>query len=147
MYDLARGLHILAVIAWMAGLLYLPRIYVYYVRPQSTEAVRETLGLMAHKLLKLIMNPSMIIAWLLGLWLIHLNVSARGIDYLWQGFMIIKLFGVIFLTSYHMFLALRLKKLKKGEDIGSEKLWRYVNEVPAVLAIIIVLAVTTEFIF
>lgn len=145
MYDLARGLHILAVIAWMAGLLYLPRLFIYHIKHKDTPAVTDVFKVMERNLLRIIMNPAMIVAWILGSWLIHLNIKLWGLHFLWQPWFIVKMIGILGVTGYHHFLALRFKKLLRDEDIGSESLWRKLNEIPFVLAIIMVLAVTTQF--
>jgi putative membrane protein len=143
-YDLIRGLHILAVIAWMAGLLYLPRIFIYHIQNKDTPAVTDVFKVMERKLLRFIMNPAMIVAWLFGLCLIYIRFSGHWIGLL-GGWIIVKLLGVVAMTGYHMFLANRFKKLERGEDIGTETFWRMTNELPFVLAIIMVLSVTLEY--
>jgi protoporphyrinogen IX oxidase len=146
LYDLVRGLHILAVIAWMAGLLYLPRLFVYHTKHHTESAVVEVFRVMERNLLRLIMNPAMIATWVLGVGLVYLNIHDRyGWRFLWMPWVMVKLFGVVLLTGYHHFLALRFKTLMRGEDAGSEVFWRRINEVPFVLAIIMVLAVSLEF--
>ncbi|MGA9660024.1 MAG: CopD family protein [Asticcacaulis sp.] len=143
-YDLVRGLHILAVIAWMAGLLYLPRLFIYHIKHGHEEAVTSVFKVMERNLLKLIMNPAMIAAWVFGLTLIWLRFHLH-----WEGLLgtwiIVKLLGVVAMTGYHQFLAVRFKKLQRGEAIGSESFWRKMNEVPFVLAIIMVLSVVLEY--
>jgi len=143
-YDLVRGLHILAVIAWMAGMLYLPRLFVYHIQNRNTEAVTGVFRVMERKLLRLIMNPAMIAAWTFGLWLIWLRFHLHWVGLL-GAWIIVKLLGVVAMTGYHHFLAARFKKLDRGEDIGTEKFWRMINEAPFVLAIIMVLSVTLEY--
>lgn len=147
MYDLARGLHIVAVMAWMAGLLYLPRLFIYHIKHKDVAELPAIFGVMQRNLLRIIMNPAMIIAWIIGSYLIYFNVSARGLSFLWQSWFITKMVGIIIITGYHHFLAVRFKRLQKGEDIGTEGFWRKINEVPFIVAIIMVLAVTTEFQF
>lgn len=145
-YDLARGLHILAVIAWMAGLLYLPRLFAYHTRATPGSEMDETFATMERKLLKIIMNPAMIAAWVFGGWLIWLDGSQiRGWDFLWKPWMIAKLAGVIFLTGWHHYLMAARKRFERHENQKSEKFWRMVNELPFLAAIVMVLAVTTEF--
>lgn len=145
-YDLLRGLHILAVIAWMAGLLYLPRLFIYHIKNIDKPQVTEVFSVMERNLLRIIMNPAMIVAWILGCLLIWLNVTERfGSTFYHQPWFIVKILGVIAITGYHHFLAVRFKKLQRGEAIGSEGFWRKINEIPFVLAIIMVLAVTVEF--
>lgn len=144
-YDLFRALHILSVIAWMAALLYLPRLFVNHLANRDKPQVVEVLSGMETRLAKFIMNPAMIAAWVFGSGLIYIDIEARGTPFLTQVWFLTKIAGVIALTGYHHFLMVRMNKLQRGADIGSEKMWRMLNEVPFVLAIIIVLAATLEF--
>ncbi len=143
-YDLVRGLHILAVIAWMAGMLYLPRLFIYHIQNRDKPVVTDVFKVMEKKLLRLIMNPAMVVAWIFGLTLIWLRFHVHWVGLL-GAWIIVKLLGVVAMTGYHHFLAVRFKKLERGEDIGTEKFWRMINEVPFVLAIIMVLSVTLEY--
>jgi len=143
-YDLVRGLHILAVIAWMAGLLYLPRLFIYHIQNKDKPVVTDVFRVMERKLIRLIMNPAMIVAWVFGLTLIYLRFSSHWTGLL-SAWIIVKLLGVFAMTGYHHFLASSFKKLEKGEDIGTERFWRITNELPFVLAIIMVLSVTLEY--
>ncbi len=145
-YDLFRGLHILAVIAWMAGLLYLPRLFIYHIKHTEVSAVTDVFKVMERNLLRVIMNPAMIAAWVFGACLIYIDIHDRwGVGFLSKPWVVVKLAGVVALTAYHMFLANRFKKLEAGEPIGSESFWRKINEIPFVLAIIMVLSVTLEY--
>jgi putative membrane protein len=144
-YNLLRGLHILAVIAWMAGLLYLPRLFAYHVKAQRGSEMDQTFQTMEAKLLAIIMNPAMIIAWLLGLCLIAADGVTRGWPFLQEPWMLAKLAGVVFLTGWHMYLAGSRKRLAAGTNQRSEKFWRMTNELPFLAAIVMVIAVTTEF--
>jgi protoporphyrinogen IX oxidase len=143
-YDLARGLHIVAVIAWMAGLLYLPRLFVYHVKHSAEPAVTSVFAVMERNLLRIIMNPAMIAAWVFGLWLLYLRFSGDWSVALKQPWLHVKLLGVVVLTGYHHFLAAKFKKLQRGESIGTEKFWRMINEVPILLALVMVVSVTLE---
>ncbi len=143
-YDLVRGLHILAVIAWMAGLLYLPRLFIYHIKNADTPAVTSVFNVMERNLLRMIMNPAMIAAYVFGLTLIWLRFHEHWASLL-STWILVKLTGVVLLTGYHHFLAARFKKLQRGEPIGTESFWRKMNEVPFVLAIIMVLSVTLEY--
>lgn len=149
LYDLARGLHILAVIAWMAGLLFLPRLYAYDVEqagkpePLRTE-MQALLRLWQTRMLRIILNPAMILAWLFGLWLIHLDVQMRGASFLAEPWMIVKLVGVLLLSGWHGFLSAEKKRIAAGTSRKTGKFWRMTNEVPFVLAIVMVLSVTLE---
>jgi putative membrane protein len=146
-YDLLRGLHILAVIAWMAGMLYLPRLFAYH-----TETAPAGSEFDAHfqvweaKLLRIIINPAMTLTWIFGLALIWYNgTELRGWSFLTQPWMIVKLVVVTLLSGWHGFLAGARKKFARGERPKSAKFWRMTNEIPFVIAIVAVLAVTLEF--
>lgn len=146
-YDLLRGLHIIAVIAWMAGMLYLPRLYVYHTRAPAGSEMDETFKEMERKLLRIIINPAMIATWLFGLLLIGANTGLRGGDWTWLGqpWMVVKLVSVILMSGWHGFLAGARRKFEAGANTRSEKFWRMSNELPFLLAIVIVLSVTTQF--
>ncbi len=144
-YDGVRGLHILAVIAWMAGLLYLPRLFVYHIQNAAKPEVTSVFQVMERNLLRIIMNPAMVVAWIFGLTLLYLRFHTDWSVALRQPWLHVKLLGVVLLTGYHHFLSARFKKLQRGEDIGSEKLWRKLNEVPFLLAIVMVMSVTLEY--
>jgi putative membrane protein len=139
-YDLLRGLHIIAVIAWMAGMLYLPRLYVYHTKAIPGGELDGALQVMEVKLLRIIINPAMILTWLFGL-----SLMAARPDVLAQPWMWVKLAGVLFLSGWHGFLAGARKKFVAGTNTRSEKFWRMTNELPFLAAIVMVLAVTTEF--
>ena len=148
-YDLARGLHILAVIAWMAGMLCLPRLYAYdaeqNAKPEPLRGeMQALLRTWQTRLLRIIVNPAMVLAWGFGLWLIHIDVRARGWTFLAEPWMMTKLAGVILLSGWHGFLAGQRRKIAAGTSKYSGRFWRMTNEVPFVLAIIMVLSVTTE---
>lgn len=148
-YDLVRGLHILAVIAWMAGMLFLPRLYAYH-----TETAPPGSEFDAHfqvweaKVLRIILNPSMILAFGFGLVLIWIDGTQRlGWGFLTEPWMIVKLTGVVFLGWWHGYLARARKGFVAGRRDKSAKFWRMTNELPFVAAIFMVLAVTLEFRF
>jgi len=144
-YDLWRGLHIIAVIAWMAGLLYLPRLFAYHTRATPGSEMAETFGTMEAKLLRIIMNPAQGLAFLFGGILIYVDGSVRGWAFLHQPWMIAKIAGIVFLTWWHHYLATSRKRLAAGTSTKSEKFWRATNELPFLAAIVMVIAVTTEF--
>ncbi|QYF86721.1 CopD family protein [Brevundimonas sp. PAMC22021] len=151
-YDLARGLHILAVIAWMAGLLFLPRLYAYdaeqAAKPEPLRGeMQALLRTWQTRLLRIIVNPAMILAWGFGLWLIHLDTVARGAAFLLEPWMLTKLAGVLLLSGWHGFLAGQRRKIAAGASRYSSRFWRMTNEVPFLLAIVMVLSVTTEWRF
>ena len=152
LYDLARGLHILAVIAWMAGLLFLPRLYAYdaeqadRAEPLKSE-MRTLLRLWQGRMLKIILHPAMGLSLIFGLWLIHLDVQMRGAAFLAEPWMVAKLIGVVLLLGWHFYLVAERKKILAGTSVRTSKFWRMTNEVPFVLAIVMVLSVTTEWTF
>ena len=147
-FDLIRGLHILAVIAWMAGLLYLPRLFVYHTRAAPGSEMDETFKVMERRLLLGIMTPAMIAAWILGLMMLDiLTDHFRHPDVLLQPWLVTKLAGVVFQTGWHHFLSANRKKFARGANVRSEKFWRMANELPFVAAIIMVIAATTKFVF
>jgi putative membrane protein len=144
-FNLVRGLHILSVIAFMAGMLYLPRLFVYHVRATPGSEMDETFKVMERKLLKLIINPASIATAVFGLGLILADSQIRGWDFLAQPWMITKLVALVGLYGWHGFLSASRRKFETGQNTRSEKFWRATNEIPFVLAIIIVISVTTKF--
>ena len=142
-YDLLRGLHILAVIAWMAGLLYLPRLFAYHAKATRGSEMDATFQTMEAKLLRIIMNPAMIAAWLFGVLLIV--ARWQGWAFLAEPWMHAKLAGVLFLTGWHHYLAVARKRFVEGANTRSERFWRMTNELPFLAAIVMVIAVTTEY--
>jgi putative membrane protein len=147
-YDLLRGLHILAVIAWMAGLLYLPRLFAYHTRTERGSEMDLTFQTMEVKLFRIIMNPAMVAAWVFGLGLIWVRSGGlHDASFLHTPWMITKIVGIVFLTWWHHFLGRGRKRFAAGTNTRSEKFWRAVNELPFLAAIVMVIAVTTEFRF
>jgi len=151
-YDVARGLHILAVIAWMAGLLFLPRLYAYDAeQAQKPEPLRSEMRTLLRtwqgRLLKIILNPAMSLAWVFGLWLIHIDVSARGWGFLAEPWMLTKLLGVVLLSGWHGYLSAERRRIMAGTSVRTSRFWRMTNEIPFLLAIVMVLSVTTEWTF
>ncbi|WP_371396572.1 protoporphyrinogen oxidase HemJ [Fretibacter rubidus] len=137
MFDLylwVKAAHLCAVIFWMAGLLYLPRLYVYHSASKPGGELEAKMIEAAEKLMRIIMNPAMIVAFLLGLVLIGYNIETlKNSAWLW-----IKLVLVFFLMGYHGFLSKMRKRFKAGQRPKSEKFFRMINEIPAVATIIIV---------
>jgi putative membrane protein len=134
-YQSLRAVHLLAVIAWMAGLLYLPRLFVYHsMAPVGGEA-DQTLTVMERRLLRGIMNPSLVVVWLLGLGLI---VSRGGWEFLATPWMLVKFVAVVGVTGLHMVYAAWRKRFERGERPFTHVFYRWVNEAPFVLAIVAV---------
>ncbi len=139
--NLLKGLHILAVIAWMAGLMYLPRLFAYHSRAGIGTEMDETFKVMEAKLLRIIMTPAMVAVLMLG----GVLVWREGVHILSTPWMIAKLCGVAFLAAWHVFLAASRKALAAGRREHSERFWKMTNELPFLAAILIVLSVTTKF--
>ena len=152
MFDIVRGLHILAVIAWMAGLLFLPRLYAYdaeqadKAEPLRSE-MRGLLRVWQTRLMKIILRPAMVLSWIFGVWMIVLHVQGQGWPFFAQPWMIAKLAGVAALTVWHEYLGIELKRVQAGISTRSGKFWRMTNEIPFVIAVVMVLSVTTEWTF
>ena len=136
-YLLLKSLHLIAVISWMAGLLYLPRIFVYHVENYEKKEVTNIFEVMERRLYNFIMRPAMVLTWLFGLLLIHLN----GIDSFSNLWLQIKFALVIILTGYHEYLGKCLRSLKDRTNNKTAKFFRIINEIPTILLILIVFIV------
>ena len=136
-YLFFKSLHLISVISWMAGLLYLPRIFVYHAQNNSEPIISEVFKIMEKKLFFYIMTPAMILSWLFGLLLIH----EIGFEQLGQTWMILKLVFVVLLTIYHFFLGSILNQFKLNLNEYSHKFFRYINEIPTILLILIIFVV------
>ena len=136
-YLLFKSLHLISVISWMAGLLYLQRIFVYHAQNNSEPIISEVFKVMEKKLFFYIMTPAMILSWLFGLLLIH----EIGFEQLGQTWMILKLVFVILLTIYHFYLGSILNQFKLNLNEHSHKFFRYINEIPTILLILIIFVV------
>ena len=136
-YLLFKSLHLIAVISWMAGLLYLPRIFVYHVENSEKKETIEIFEVMEKRLYFYIMRPAMILSWFFGIILIYIS----GIDIFSQLWMHIKLSLVIILTIYHEYLGICLKSLKLKTNKKSSKFFRIINEVPTIILILIIFIV------
>ena len=136
-YLLFKSLHLIAVISWMAGLLYLPRIYVYHAENSSVANISEIFKTMERKLYFYIMTPAMVLSWLFGLLLVH----EIGFEKLGQIWMILKLLFVVILTIYHFYLGRILGQFKLDLNKHSHKFYRIINEIPTLLLILIIFVV------
>ena len=137
-YEIAKALHVIAVISWMAGLLYLPRLYVYHTSAEKGSDLDQTLQTMERKLLRYIMNPAMFIVWGLGIWLIFITgYGGPGTG----GWMHAKILLVLFMSGAHGMMASYRRKFEEGINVKSAKFFRIFNEVPTVLMIGIVFLV------
>ena len=136
-YLLFKSLHLISVISWMAGLLYLPRIFVYHAEKINEKNVSETFKIMERRLMNFIMTPAMILSWFFGILLILVNAdSIYGSLYLSM-----KLILVILLTAYHFFLMICVWNFKKNQNSHSAKFYRFINEIPTILLIAIVFVI------
>jgi putative membrane protein len=136
-YLLFKSLHLIAVVSWMAGLLYLPRIFVYHVENKEKKEATDIFEIMEKRLFFYIMRPAMIFTWIFGLILIYLN----GIEIFSQLWMQIKLVLVILLSAYNGYLGKCLESLKNNSNTRSSKFFRIINEVPTIMLILIVFLV------
>ena len=136
-YLLFKSLHLISVISWMAGLLYLPRIFVYHAQNNDEIQITEVFKVMERKLYLYIMTPAMILSWIFGLLLIH----SIGFQQLGQTWMVLKIVFVLFLTVYHFYLGNILNQFKVDQNNRSHKFYRFINEIPTVLLILIVFVV------
>ena len=139
-YLLFKSIHLIAVISWMAGLLYLPRIFVYHsdaVKNKKSEDLMSTFKVMERRLFVYIMNPAMIVSWIFGVLLIH-TIGINNIVFLWLQ---LKLIFVLVLTIYHFFLFYCLRNFAQNNNSFSSKFYRIINEIPTILLIVIILAV------
>ncbi len=141
-YPWIKAVHIMAVIAWMAGLFYLPRLYVYHVEQAWQQTgVRGLFETMEDRLLRVIMNPAMIASWAMGL----LLVAVPGLvdwSMIWPW---VKAAGVAGMTWFHIWLARQRRRLIDGDDVLTGRGYRMMNEVPTVLMVLIVLSVVVKF--
>ncbi len=136
-YLLFKSLHLISVISWMAGLLYLPRIFVYHAENSDDKKISDVFKTMEKKLYFYIMTPAMILSWIFGLLLIH----SIGFQQLGQTWMVLKIIFVIFLSLYHFYLGKILKQFKFDQNTHSHKFYRLINEIPTILLILIVFVV------
>ena len=138
-YEWLRALHIIAIIAWMAGLLYLPRLYVYHTGAEAGSELSETLKIMERRLLRFIMNPAMIASWVLGLLLLYANPALLS-----EGWMHTKLLAVVLLSGAHGVMSKHRRLFDQDKNIKSARYFRIFNEVPTVLMIVIVIMAVVQ---
>ena len=136
-YLLFKSLHLIAVVSWLAGLLYLPRIFVYHVENFENKKTTEIFEIMEKRLFNYIMRPAMILSWFFGLILISI-IGIESLSFLWVQ---IKFILVILLTFYNEYLGKCAKSLKLGENQKTAKFYRIINEIPTALLILIVFIV------
>ena len=140
-YPWIKSIHIMSVIAWMAGLFYLPRLFVHHVEQAKSDEMVTTFQMMELKLFRVIMNPAMISTWIFGLCLVFTpGIVDWSMVWPWT-----KAGAVLAMTWFHHWLALRRKDLEKGTNQVSGRQYRMMNEVPTLLMIVIVLSVVVKF--
>lgn len=137
-YEIIKTLHIVSVISWMAGMLYLPRLFVYHAQQVAGSETSEQFKIMERKLLRLIMNPAMIATWVFGVWLMVLLEPYQA------GWMHTKLGCVLLLTGVHHMLVHHMKKFAHDENTKPARYFRWLNEAPTVLMIAIVALVVIK---
>lgn len=138
-YEWLRALHIIAIISWMAAMLYLPRLFVYHADSEVGGEISEQFKIMEYKLLKIIMNPAMIAAWVLGI-LMLLAVPSL----LEEGWMHVKLLCVFLMSGAHGVLSKHVRLFKNDSREKTAKFYRIVNEIPTVLMVIIVIMAVVQ---
>ena len=136
-YLTFKALHLVAIISWMAGLLYLPRIFVYHSEKVDDLNLSNVFKTMERKLFNYIMMPAMILSWLFGLFLIY----PLGFEVFKELWMQIKIFSVVLLTIYHFYLGICVMRFSINQNNNSSKFYRIINEIPTILLIIIVFMV------
>ncbi len=137
-YPWAKAIHVIAVISWMAGMLYLPRLFVYHADAERGSVQSETFKVMERRLLRGIINPAMIVTWTFGLWLAWKGFAFHG------GWLHAKLLLVVLLTGYHEFLGKAVKDFASDRREKSPRFWRLMNEVPTLLMLAIVILVIVK---
>ena len=140
-YLYIKAFHIIAVISWMAGMLYLPRLFVYHSNKNNTKEMNETFVQMEKRLFNYIMRPAMAATWVLGLILVFSSIGVYELTSVW---FIAKLICVFVMTGLHEYFGLCRKALIKDNAKYSQKFFKYINEAPTVLLIIIVILVVVK---
>ena len=138
-YLWLKALHVISLIAWMAGMFYLPRLFAYHSENISETEQDKTLELMEARLLRIIMNPAMIATWIFGALMLYANTGLMEL-----GWMHVKLASVILMTILHMVFAKWRKNLLSGENLRSPRFYKLWNEAPTVLMVIIVIMAIAE---
>ncbi len=140
-YLWIKAAHLIAIMSWMAAMLYLPRLFVYHVDAEKGSVQSETFKIMEFRLLRYIATPAMLITWVLGIMLLAANPDVAS-----NGWIHLKILLVFLLTGFHGMCAGWMKKFKRDENTKSQKFFRIANEVPTVMMIVIViLAVVKPF--
>lgn len=137
-YPWIKALHVIAVISWMAGLFYLPRLFIYHLDAEPGSVQSETFKVMERRLFQVIMNPAMVLSWILGLDIAWRVFAFEGI------WLHLKLLAVVLLTATHLYFGKAVTLFGKDEPVGTPRFWRLVNEIPTLLMILIVVLVVVK---
>lgn len=137
-YPWMKAVHVVAIIAWMAGTLYLPRLFVYHADSDAGSQQSETFKVMERRLLRYIMNPAMIVAWVVGLWLAWVGFGFSG------GWLHAKILLVLILSGLHGYFSRAVRLFSADRNTNSSKHWRVINEAPTLLMILIVILVVVK---
>lgn len=137
-YPWAKAIHVIAVISWMAGMLYLPRLLVYHADAEKGSVQSETFKVMERRLLRGIINPAMVITWVFGLWLAWKGFGFHG------GWLHAKIGLVVLMSGVHGYLAGAVRKFAEDRNEKPARHWRIVNEIPTLLMIVIVVLVIVK---
>ena len=138
-YDIIKSFHLISIISWMVGLLYLPRLFVYHNDTKKFTEINETFLLMEYRLLNYIMTPALILTYVLGFFLLYENTY-----FLSENYFLIKLFLVFCLTIFHFYLSILYKDFKKGYRFKKTKFYRIINEIPTLLMISIIILILVK---
>ncbi|WP_420960804.1 protoporphyrinogen oxidase HemJ [Brucella sp. IR073] len=137
-YPWVKAIHVIAVISWMAGMLYLPRLFVYHCAAEPGSVQSETFKAMEQRLLRFIINPAMIVTWIMGLWMAWKIFDFTG------GWLHAKLLAVVILSGVHGYFSKAVRLFAADKNTKPASFWRMMNEVPTVLMIIIVILVIVK---
>jgi len=137
-YLWVKAVHVIAVIAWMAGMLYLPRLFVYHTATKPGSEASETFKVMEKRLLHFIINPAMAVTWIAGLWMAWEIFRFQG------GWLHAKLLLVVLMSGMHGYLSKATRHFAEDKNTKSAKHWRIVNEVPTILMVLIVILVIVK---
>ena len=139
LYDIIKSFHLISIISWMVGLLYLPRLFVYHNDTKNLSEMDVTFLLMEYRLMNYIMTPALIVTYILGFILLYDNTH-----FLNENYFLIKLFLVFCLTIFHFYLTILYKEFKKGYRFRKTKFYRIINEIPTLIAIFIILLIIVK---
>jgi putative membrane protein len=138
LYPWIKALHVIAIIAWMAGMLYLPRLFVYHADAAPGSVQSETFKVMERRLLRAIINPAMLVTWIAGLWLAWKGFGFSG------GWLHAKLAAVVALSGVHGYFAGAVRRFSEDRNTKPARHWRIMNEIPTLLMVIIVIMVVVK---